>query len=653
MLSLSLACGLGAAAQSASSTSSDIGLWRAIKDSTSPALFNDLIAKFPSSPLTALARLRANELVGLNPGPTTRAIGAELPPIRNIADKTQSTGVEVPTVKDIRQRAVAVALRAGKIISAPKSASKPIADVEAEQVLILGDKGQNDWIRVIAPGGEPGYVPSDLVLRSTPEESFFAGIMNPLAAVARPLAPVSESPDRCIDQPSRACILGLIEGQLAGLKNSERPQFLAMTASVLLNLGQLDIGRHYFEQALTAARAVSQSKYNDVNYNRVLPLADVANTLADLGQPRWALEVYAEAAFFARLSHAKGDLYSDAGEKAESLEEIAEALGMHGFRRQAAALFAEAIQSARMMPEDTNFNINLMVSRVSEIASSRVKIGDLDGGLESLAAAISVASRMTYLYPNGVEDTTRGLRQESLAVNVAKLGYFELGIRLAHAIGNLDARQDALAEIAELLAPVDRHAASELVDEVMKFDKASADAAARLVKANYIAPGIWIFGRVNSSSKYDRRNMVEALAGANAFDQAIATVNTIADEDYYKRGICAIAEQMALVGREADKDRLIQAMRYPSPTACAEGISSVKRQAFNDQIAVALDARSWEPVAQLIQGSSAFDDGVFAALPKMAYEHPDAAAFTKLYRTMPSGHGAARTYVLIALLSSI
>jgi tetratricopeptide (TPR) repeat protein len=639
-------------AQDISNSPPDLVLWRAIKESNNPALFTDLITKFPSSSLAALARVRADELLDRQ---TMRAIGTELPFVTNMPLKSFSTGVEVPTVAEIRERAVAVAIRAAKIMSAPNLSSNPIADVQDEQVLSVHGKKQNDWIEVMAPGGRLGYFPVDSVRRSTPEESFFAEIKNPVTTVAAPLAPWSGNPRQCLDQPSHACILSLIEAQLSGLQDAKHQKFIDLVSAVLLHLGHLDAARRYLDEALENARQAKPTEYVNANFNRALSLLSLAGTLAEFGEPRWALETYAEAIFYSRLSHAKGRFLTDAGERSKALSFVARGLGSHGFRKQATSLFAEAVQSARMMPNDTNLNIDHRVDRLIEIAEFQVNIGDINGALTTFAIAFSDAAGTTYLMPNGDEDPWRGQLLQKLAADIARIGYFDLAIHVAHAIGDPDARQEALASIAELLAPLDRHAASELVDEVMKFDKAQTWAAVGLVGGNYIEPGIWVFNRVRFilDQKFDKRTFSEALAKAGAFDQATKIASTIQDKEYYEKAMCEIAEQLVRAGRDADKDKLVKAMRDGTPTVCAEEIDRAKRRSTNDKITMALKTHSWDAVSRLIQGTSPYDDDAFDSVRKMAYDHPEAAAFTALYRSLPSGHAEARSYALIGILLSI
>jgi hypothetical protein len=146
-----------------------------------------------------------------------------------------------------------------------------------------------------------------------------------------------------------------------------------------------------------------------------------------------------------------------------------------------------------MMPGDTNFHLHLRFETFHDISVSRVRSGDVEGGLTTLATAMSEISKMMFLYENGLEDTTREEKLRRLASTLAKFGFFDLGMRLARAIGKPQLRQEALASIAKFIAPLDGNAANALVDEAMKLDEPSLIAALELVEAKYIEPGLWIF----------------------------------------------------------------------------------------------------------------------------------------------------------------
>jgi hypothetical protein len=75
-----------------------IVFWRAIKDSKDPALFEDLIKKFPSSPFATLARVRSDELRGVDRSQARHPIGNSPPPLR-IPENSRLVGVETPSIQ--------------------------------------------------------------------------------------------------------------------------------------------------------------------------------------------------------------------------------------------------------------------------------------------------------------------------------------------------------------------------------------------------------------------------------------------------------------------------------------------------------------------------------------------------------------------------
>ncbi|MBX9826179.1 MAG: hypothetical protein K2Y27_14445 [Xanthobacteraceae bacterium] len=604
--------------------------------------------------MAALAKLRIAEIGGQNRGHSS------LPANPEVAPQAPAKGIESPSFEEIRRRGVAVALKSGKMLSAPKQGSKSFADVSEEQVLtVVGEEG--DWFKV-SNGSATGFVPKDLVQRANPNEAFFKGVTNPAADQKGPLTAVSDNPGKCIDEPRSACVLGLIDNLLGESDLDNRHDRLTEIASVLFNRGYNDAGQRYLEQALARARQTEQNEFNNTNSRRVWPLISIANDLAQNGHRRRALEVYAEAILFARLSRGRQSWQSDADETAESLAYVAASLARRGFRSQATAVFNEAIQVAKAIPSGDATLLSQdskRSERLSDIAMKLVEGGDVDAGLNVLSEAIEQASRMRHLNQRGFEDISRALRAKRLAEQVVGLGFFDLGIRFARNIGRPESRQEALAEIVELIASFDRNAANTLTEEAMRIDGGSAYAAANLIRAGYVEPGMWVFtnasnkpGNSEVMRKFNQNTIVEALASVQAFDRARDVANTITDEEYYKKSICSIAEEMLKAGRDPEVGNLLRSMRYASPANCAQEMASHRQTVFNKQTAAALKAREWDRLIELVKNSKG-NNIELSSLSQITVERTDAAALARLYRAIPAGNPKARFYCLQAMMSAI